>query len=282
MWKKLIGYLRLDQGKGAQESKTAEESKTGAKPNTSRPEAELLLDLAGTNKAKQAAAIEELGLLRAEAAVPGLVQALASSDLAVVLASVEVLQKFPPELTLPLVLPTLDSPESWPPARTREVVVSYGVAAVQAIAARLPVASSLAKPHLLEMLGELAEDPDLNLIQEALSGEHRLAAIKAVIKAVDRVPEAARVFGEDLKVLLDDSEPLVRAQALEALYRLGPPEKLELVAQALLDEDKRVRCRAADLYNEEREVPQEIWQVIGRKQLEEEDRLAIEKLAKGI
>lgn len=299
MWKKLIGYLKPEQSRKSEQSKEKAKGKAKEKAGTkadaghnvrshaqsevkseSKSEAELLKDLAGTNKAKQAVAIEELGHLRVEAALPQFVEALASSDLAVVMAGVQALHNFHPKLVLPLVLPTLDNPTMWPPARVREVVVGYGTVAVPSICTAFEKAAPEAKPHLLEMLGELATGAELNLIRAALQGEQRLAAARAVMDCAGRVEAAQQLFEEPLKALLQDPLPQVRAQALEALYRLEVPGTGELLAKALLDEDRLVRTRAADLYNEKQEIPREIWQVIGKKQLGEQDRQLIENLLK--
>lgn len=279
MWNKLIGFLKPDQGEKSGESKGKSQGKSKGKL-WSKSESELLNDLAGTNKAKQATAIEELGRLQVEAALPQLVKALSSSDLAVVMAGVEALRNFPLHLTLPLVLPTLDNPTIWPPARIREVVVSYGPTAVPAICSAFGKAAPEAKPHLLEMLGELATESGLTIIRDALQGDQRLAAVKAVISCAGRVVEAQKLFGEPLKALLQDPLPQVRAQALEALTRLELPETGELLAKALLDEDRLVRTRAADLFNDKWEIPRELWQVIGKKQLGEQDKRLLDKLAK--
>lgn len=194
----------------------------------------------GTQESK-IVAIEILGKLNFLDAVNPLLESLGDRNDEVRLAASDALSKIHSPEVIPILIKALEDPFRFLPARTAEVIMSYGEEAVSGMLAALPNLPLQSKIYIIEMLGSLGNPRiPLILMNELYANEVdvRTAAIDAL--GVQKYKPAA----EAMMLLLKDKEWRIRSKAAKTLGIIGSVQSIPILHELLKDGEWWVRSNA--------------------------------------
>lgn len=178
-----------------------------------------------------------LGYLRSENALRLSVQ-FANQDPApaVRLEMLRGLSRYAPPEAVPALLSTLS--QSAPPLRARAIALWSHAADANPDAVSAGLRSLYAQEHdpyvqvkILELLGQMGDEPSLDLVKTALAGEDEVIA-GAAARALAMAGDSSRAVGE-LQARAKGAQPNLRGKIAAALWALGDLKSVEM-ARTLL------------------------------------------------
>lgn len=186
-------------------------------------------------------AAELLGLLRSPTAVGPLLEKLSDPDEEVRLAAAGALRRVQDPVVVPYLLHALENPDRVTPARAADVLIAMGQEVVDAVLEAAEKASGNTKGLMIAILGEIGDKRAVPFLVQQLNDTSPIVRERAAEALGHMRCEEA---GPPLIDALRDTAPQVRARAAQALGEMGCWDALPALSEARKDPEWVVRASA--------------------------------------